>query len=233
MAPRNRFVDAARWLAACGVSIALICAAAISAYAAHRRRHPTQTPTVTPSATPSATPTVSVVPLVLITGGTGDITVPTGISPAVLDTAEIYDIASGHFLPIRPMTQHRDRHAAIALKDGRVLIVGAVNSVLVPLIVLPGPSMPWILDSVESFTPAKGKFTATQPMTTARDDPTATMLRDGRVLVIGGGSSTAEIFDPAHNRFTATTELASSRYGQSATALADGRVLVAGGGESQ
>ncbi len=231
MPARKRFADPARWFTACGVFITVLCAATMTASAAHRRRHhrPRHTPVVTPLPAPSATPTVSVTALVLITGGTGDITVPTGTSSAVLDAAEVYDVASGHFLPIARMTAHRDRHAATILKDGRVLIVGGVNTVLVPLIVFPGPAMPWILNSAEAFNPAGGRFTATDAMATARDDPSATLLEDGRVLVIGGGSSTAEIFDPAHNRFAASAaEMASSRYGQSATALAGGRVLVAG-----
>ena len=194
MPARKRFADSARWLAGCGVVIAVLCATTITATAAHRRRRhrPTHTPIVTPLPTPSATPTVSLTALVLITGGTGDINVPTGTSSAVLDTAEVYDVAPGHFLPIARMTAHRDRHASTILRDGRVLIVGGVNTVLVPLIVFPGPAMPWILNSAEAFNPAGGRFTATDTMATARDDPTATLLADGRVFIATAAPGTVQ-----------------------------------------
>src|SRR5579883_2755742 len=200
----RRSVDIGRRYAA-GVLCAAALCVAITANAAHRRRHratPTASATTPPSPTATATPKIRLVPLVLITGGTGEISVPTGTSSAVLDSAEVYDPGSGHFLPVSPLTAHRDRHAAAVLKDGRVLIVGGVNTVLIPLIVFPGPAMPWILSSSERFDPGRGRFTASAAMSTARDDPTATLLDDGRVLVVGGGSASAEIFDPVHNRFT-------------------------------
>ena len=54
------------------------------------------------------------------------------------------------------MTSHRDRYGATVLRDGRVLIAGGVNTVLVPLIIFPGPAMPWILSSAEIFDPIYG-----------------------------------------------------------------------------
>jgi hypothetical protein len=77
-------------------------------------------------------------------------------------------------------------------------------------------------------------FTPTGSMTIARDGATAGPLADGKVLVVGGGTSpsSAEIFDPATNIFSsagigATT---SPRVGAAAAPLPDGRVLIAGGG---
>src|SRR5581483_4435854 len=140
----------------------------------HRRL---TTPSPTPSPTRSPTPTPTPVPVVLITGGTGIVDVaPTGESPAVLNTAEIYDPVVGEFLPISPMTTQRDRHSATALPDGRVFIVGGVDTVLVPLASFPGPAMPWILRSTEIFDPSDGRFTAAANMAAARDEPTATVL---------------------------------------------------------
>src|SRR6516164_3647293 len=100
----------------------------------HRLRRHVRSPV------PTATPTSSLTPIVLITGGTGIISSPTGQTFAVLDTQEIFDPANGH-------------------------------------------------------------FSAAAQMKTARDEPTATLLKDGSVLIVGGGASNAELFDPATNRF--------------------------------
>ena len=75
----------------------------------------------------------------------------------------------------------------------------------------------------------------TGAMSRGRSSHTATALRDGRVLIIGGMENegayhnTAEIYDPATARFTATGNLNAPRLDHSATLLGDGRVLIAGG----
>lgn len=67
---------------------------------------------------------------------------------------------------------------------------------------------------------------------------TATLLRDGRVLITGlaaeDGTQTgkAELFDPATGRWTKTGSMHVARSGHVASLLADGRVLVAGGVDS-
>lgn len=63
---------------------------------------------------------------------------------------------------------------------------------------------------------------------------TATLLRDGKVLVTGGAAgdlywSSSEIFDPATGRWTTTGPMAARRAGHSASALPDGTVFVVGG----
>jgi WD40 repeat protein len=80
-------------------------------------------------------------------------------------------------------------------------------------------------------------FVQTGSMTRARDGHTATLLRDGRVLIAGGGLASAELYDPTTQAFTATTgSMMVARTGHSATLLANstlpnyGKVLVAGGG---
>jgi hypothetical protein len=70
---------------------------------------------------------------------------------------------------------------------------------------------------------------------TARAAHTATTLRSGKVLIVGGmapggGSLDAvELFDPTRNTLQQLGSLANGRAGHTATLLADGRVLITGG----
>jgi len=64
---------------------------------------------------------------------------------------------------------------------------------------------------------------------------TATLLPDGRILLVGGSQSSnehlveVEIFDPASGSITQVAPLHTARRDHSATLLLDGRVLVVGG----
>ena len=82
-----------------------------------------------------------------------------------------------------------------------------------------------------------GSWSATGSLVTARTGHTATVLPDGRVLVVGGrhASTTfasAELFDPATGRWQPTSPMGNSRSSHTATRLPDGRVLVVGGVQS-
>ena len=72
-------------------------------------------------------------------------------------------------------------------------------------------------------------------MTSRRDNPAATLLQSGDVLITGGdtdgpgGVASAEIFHAATGVFEPLGPMHSARIEQTTTVLCDGRVLIAGG----
>jgi hypothetical protein len=81
------------------------------------------------------------------------------------------------------------------------------------------------LKSAEQLPPVPDRGTATRVGVAH----TATLLKNGTVLVAGGQDSTAELFDPAAGTFTETGSLGTTREFLTATLLIDGRVVIAGG----
>jgi hypothetical protein len=168
----------------------------------------------------------------------------------VLATAELYDPATGTFSPTGSMASGRQGHTATLLGDGRVLIAGGYHAgmgaavsadALASQLGIARPSS-WTdpvrlgnLASAELYDPRTGTFSPTGSMAQGRNWATATLLADGRVLVVGGlvdGTltlSSAEVYDPATGSFSLTGSMPDARFLSSATLLADGRVLVSGG----
>ncbi len=78
-------------------------------------------------------------------------------------------------------------------------------------------------------------FTPVGTMAEAREDHTATLLADGRVLVVGGCSAQgraigmSETYDPSGRRFLLGPALLTPRFNHTATCLDDGSVLIVGG----
>src|ERR1041385_8021899 len=73
----------------------------------------------------------------------------------------------------------------------------------------------------------------TGSMLVARTLHTATLLKNGKVLIAGGygvkgALASAELYDPQSGTFTATGSLDDARWLHTATMLPDGRVLITG-----
>jgi hypothetical protein len=129
--------------------------------------------------------------------------------------------------PVATMNVARAVHTATTLADGRVLVVGGCTT--------PGCELDGTEGVVaELYEPGTRRFERTGSLNEWRDDHTATLLRDGRVLVAGGWSvggvlASSELFDPRAGTFAIGPAMSSRRAGMTATLLRDGRVLVAGG----
>ncbi len=78
-------------------------------------------------------------------------------------------------------------------------------------------------------------FTDAGDLNRAREGNSATLLKNGKVLIAGGDNgrapmiAAAELYDPAKRTFTITGDMKTPRGGHVATLLADGRVLMTGG----
>jgi hypothetical protein len=82
---------------------------------------------------------------------------------------------------------------------------------------------------------ASGTWQSTATLARARYFHTATLMDDGKVLVVGGGLadgsvlSQAELYDSTTGRWVTTAPLSQPRMGHSATLLSGGQLLVVGG----
>ncbi len=156
---------------------------------------------------------------VLVAGG--------GTADSVLDTAEIYDPATGSWTATGRLTRPRVDHTATSLPDGKVLVVGGDCKVDMQSLGCAG--------TAELYDPAVGAWSPTGGLNTPRAGFTATLLSTGKVLVAGGVDNSddslgsAELYDPATGTWTFTGNLVTPRLIHTATVLADGRVLVVGG----
>jgi len=137
---------------------------------------------------------------------------------------------SGSFDATGNALSSRGGATATRLADGRVLIVGGVDS-----------SQPdgSVLAAAELYLPGSGTFEFTGSLLTARVFHTATLLSNGKVLIAGGigdGNpnvlASAELYDPATETFSPAGDMTVARSDHAATLLADGRVLIVGGGGS-
>jgi Tol biopolymer transport system component len=161
-------------------------------------------------------------------------------------SAELYDPRTGTFHATGSMGTPRARHTATLLADGRVLITGGITgqspvaSVSVVFASYHDPTTAMTaesntLSSAEVYDPVTGTFSRTGSMRDFRDRHTATLLGDGRVLVVGGGGegyaarTSAELYNPTTGTFSRTGSMKSGRWMHTATLLGDGRVLITGG----
>jgi hypothetical protein len=123
---------------------------------------------------------------VLLTGGEV-VSAPCGISGNWVSTknALFFNDSDASFTETGDMSTSRVTHTATILTGGEVLIAGGATSNTV-CNRGSGTSTFQSLASAELFNPENGTFTPTHNMETARAAHTATLLGNGKVLVVGG-----------------------------------------------
>ncbi len=194
---------------------------------------------------------------VLIAGG-----IVNGTAPKPTASAELFDPATGKSASVGKMHKARAFHTATLLEDGRVAIVGgnltarASERTLevydpqrqrfsgpVKLGALPNLGQAPLLDDGRVFvTAARGggilidsdarSGVAVEGANDLGARVTATLLNDGRVVVIGregADLSQVEVFDPISDSFQSAEPMRQARDLHAAVRLADGTVLVVGG----
>ena len=107
--------------------------------------------------------------------------------------AEVFDPATGTFQATGSMRNARELPVAVALRDGRVAVLGGLNF---------GNGTP---TAIEIYDPKTGTFGAGGALKEGRVFFTTTLLPDGRILVAGGqqpnasppGRLSIEVYDPS------------------------------------
>jgi hypothetical protein len=165
---------------------------------------------------------------ILLTGGFDD---RENSHLSLENTAETFDATTKRFTTTTgTMVARRAMHTATLITTGPlagdVLIVGGCCD-----------QNERGLKTSELYDPKSKTFKATGSLQVGRMDQTATVLEDGRILIVGGtdrsgsynGISEAEIYDPANGTFSFAGTLKEGRQGHTATLLQNGQVLIAGG----
>jgi hypothetical protein len=147
-------------------------------------------------------------------------------SNTILRTLEAYNPATQTFSAAGFMAAPRQQHTATLLNNGKILIAGGLPFLIHPPI---ATATAELLDSSTGLSAPIGG------MAYARMQHTATLLGNGKTLIVGGSSdgaggvSVAELYDPATGLFTPTGSLLIARFQHTATPLNNGRVLISGG----
>ena len=151
----------------------------------------------------------------------------------VLSTCEVYDPATGVWTYTGNLNHRRYGHTATLLTNGKVLVAGgfADGSVI--------SNDTYSLAGAELYDPTTGIWSYTSGMNQTRGFHTATLLSNGKVLVVGGfwnaflntggPTNSVDSYDPVAGAWTPKDPLHEGRYYHTATLLNNGKVLVAGG----
>lgn len=116
-------------------------------------------------------------------------------------------------------------HTTTLLKDGRVLVVGGRTDI----------NNYSALENVEIYDPNTSLWASAPSMSQKRIGHTATLLEDGRVLIVGGtynnsnGTASVDLFDPVTEQWQANPPIKQGRSGHAAQMLPNGKIIIFGG----
>jgi hypothetical protein len=150
-------------------------------------------------------------------------------------SSEIFDPTMGRFA-LAALAVGTGQRDALLLPDGRVLVVGGTEPTAIAELFDPHATS----SATTGSSPSSGPFRPVTGDLEERFGQTATLLADGRVLMVGGSRyapgdfwgrplASAVLYDPFTDSVTETGSLGTPRAFHTATLLPDGRVLVAGG----
>jgi N-acetylneuraminic acid mutarotase len=111
----------------------------------------------------------------------GKVLVVGGWNDNRLNSAELYDPASGTWSVTGSLNIARDSHTATLLPNGKVLVAGGLFH---------DPTSTSYTTSAELYDPATASWTFTGSLHTERAIHTATRLQNGKILVVGEQTST-------------------------------------------
>lgn len=168
----------------------------------------------------------------------GDILIAGGWTADNHTTATVELLSGLSLKTLPPMLQSRSWHSAIRLRSGNVLVIGGRQ------VERPG-SENQVLNTVELYDVTKNSWREMPSMPVARLFHSATLLSDGRVMILGGEASdmpvgqsgrpgyplSASVFfwNPATEQWSSAPDMPTARELHAAILLSNGDVLVSGG----
>ena len=190
----------------------------------------------------------------------GKVLIAGGCNGSVLKDAELYDPAAGTWTVTNNMNIARSLHTASLLPNGKVLVTGGLNisanqnganscdvatimfrrrdrvsylNSKEKVLVDAKENTSSVINTAELYDPSTGTWTTTGSMTFGRAGHTASVLPDGRVLVVGGvygwSLQSAELYDPSTGTWSNTSLLNYPRIYHKTILLTNGKILVTGG----
>lgn len=148
-------------------------------------------------------------------------------------TCELFDPATEKWTVIDSTVDKRYwQFTATKLKSGKVLVTGGHYFGN-------GYKGSVTQKTCELFDLETNKWTLTDSLKVERQSHTATLLKNGKILVVGGTDlyghelKSCEIYDPETNKWSYTDSLKEERRDHLAVLLPDGKVLVTGGKNSR
>lgn len=149
-------------------------------------------------------------------------------------TVALFDPKSSTWRQVASLKQSRAEMAATGLSDGRVLVTGGIVHEALPNPQTGSGLSVTLTSSSELFDPRTGAWSPAASMPSPRADHVATLLSNGRVLVVGGTSdgtnqvaATIE-YDPSRNVWIKLPPLLKALGRAAVVTMADGRPLVVG-----
>ncbi len=143
-------------------------------------------------------------------------------------SVDLFDVNEARWVPKASLATPRKLHSATLLSDGTVLVVGGYAD----------RDPHGVTGSAERYNPALDTWESAGTLRVPRASHSATLMPDGRVLVVGGfvydpisgwpdaATDVTEIYDPNDGEWTAGPSLPAARAEHEAIALPSGNVLV-------